>query len=257
MPETPVIQENQSAATGQTGQNDQKAPTAQPVPVNLKDLSIEAVLAKEEDIDPRVAIHGDFPHHKYEKILIKGFTTKLTTEEIVTHPLIVLLHDYKHLMLHGNRGSKNDRDKKRKSKKPYENRFCRLSFIYTIAQDPVTCDLVLRFIIDTAFEPVWTRHDGSLDHKMTLDDIASTTAFFVESYLAEAKQLLKSTTASCSIDSTTVIQIIEEGESSKTATPPRIRTNLIAFCDFSVILSIVSARPAERLSTFLPANAHS
>ena len=76
MPETPVIQENQSAATGQTGQNDQKAPTAQPVPVNLKDLSIEAVLAKEEDIDPRVAIHGDFPHHKYEKILIKGFVVK-------------------------------------------------------------------------------------------------------------------------------------------------------------------------------------
>lgn len=193
------------------------AATVQSSAFNLQGLTIEPVLNTSEDAS--IAIHGDFPHHKYEKILIHGFTTRLNTDEIVAHPLIRLLHDYKHLMLHGNRGNKNARAHKRKSKKPYENHFCRLGFVYTISPDPQTFDLVIRFVVDTAFKPIWTNFDGSEQRKMTSEDIARATANFIESFIAEARALIDSEATSCHIDGTTVI-IDSVDDTSKTTTPP-------------------------------------
>lgn len=195
-----------------------ETPATQSSDFNLHGLTIEPVLNTDEG--PSLAIHGEFPHHKYEKLLIHGFNQRLTTDEIVQHPLIRLLHDYKHLMLHGNRGDKNTRAHKRKSKKPFENHFCRLGFVYTISQDPITFDLVVRFVIDTAAWPIWTNYDGSTQRKMTLEDIARTTANAIETYIAEAEQLIQSEGVSCHIKSTTVIEMPTDKEPPKTATPP-------------------------------------
>lgn len=194
------------------------APATQSPNFNLQGLTIEPVLNTDEKTV--IAIHGECPHHKYEKLLIHGFSQRLTTDEIVQHPLIRLLHDYKHLMLHGNRGDKNTRAAKRKGKKPFENHFCRLGFVYTISQDPTTFDLIVRFVVDTAFKPVWTNYDGSTQRKMTCEDIARTTANAIETYIAEAEELIKSRGVSCHIKSTTVIEISTDENSPKTPTPP-------------------------------------
>lgn len=201
-----------------------ETPAVQSSRFNLQGLTIEPVLNTDED--PNLAIHGEFPRHKYEKLLIHGFSQKLTTDDIVQHPLIRLLHDYKHLMLHGNRGNKNARAHKRKSKKPFENHFCRLGFVYTISQDMTTFDLIIRFVIDTAAWPIWTNYDGSEQRKMTLEDIAQTTANAIETYVAEAEQLIQSEAASCEIKSTTVIEVPTNEDPSdenpaKTTTPPQ------------------------------------
>lgn len=193
-------------------------PAQQP---SLQGLTLRPVLATEDDIDPRLAVHGDFPRHKYEKIVVEGITAKMSNAEIVSHPLIRLLHDYKHLMLHGNRGDGATRAAKRKSKKPFENHFCRLSFIYTLSQDPETFNLTIKFVVDTAFRPIWTEYDGSRNRDMTNEDIAQAVANFIESYLAEAEQLIQSETASCHISSViNIVEVANPENSTKTTTPP-------------------------------------
>lgn len=195
-----------------------ETPATQSSRFNLQGLTIEPVLNTDEGTP--LAAHGDFPRHKYEKIVIHGLTTKLSTDDIVAHPIIRLLHDYKHLMLHGNRGDKIARAHKRKSKKPYENHFCRLGFVYTISQNATTLDLVIRFVVDTAFKPIWTNYDGSEQRKMTNADIALATANFIESFITEAEALIDSEAASCHISGTTVIKVVEDANPSKTTTPP-------------------------------------
>lgn len=227
-----IPQANQATQTAQTTRTNQATQTpgkagTTDIQATLQGLTLRPVLATEDDTDLRLAIHGDFPRHKYEKIVIEGITVKMSNEEIISHPLIRLLHDYKHLMLHGYRGDGSTRAAKRKSRKPFENHFCRLSFIYTLSQDPETLDLTIKFVVDTAFRPIWTEYNGSRNRDMTNEDIAQAVANFIESYIAEAEQLIQSETASCHISS--VISIVEtaapEAENpSKTTTPPQ-KTN--------------------------------
>lgn len=193
MPETHLTTESHTTAN------------AQSAPSSLRGLTIHPVLASEDSIDHVLAAKGDFPCHKYEKVLIQGFTRKMTTDEIARHPLVELVHDYKHLMLHGDRGSRQARAAKRSSKKPFENDYCRLSFVYTLAQDPTNFDLSIRFVLNTALNPFWANYDGSSRREMTPDEIAAVVANFIDEYVAEAKRLIKNEAASCLIEGKTVI----------------------------------------------------
>lgn len=203
-PSTPSANPSQQVVTDQQAHTDQK--TNQP---SLQGLTLRPVLTTDDDIHPQLAKHGKFPHHKYEKIVVEGIAAKMTTEEIVAHPLVCLLHDYKHLLLHGDRGNGDTRAKKRKNKQPFENHFCRLGLIYTLSQDPQTLDLNIKFVVSTAFWPIWTKFDGSKDRDMTSEDIVMVVANFIENYLVEAEQLIQSETAVCSIESITVVEVAD------------------------------------------------
>lgn len=152
--------------------------------------------------------------HFFDKLAIHGFTRRLTTDEISKHPLITLLHDFKHLMVHGDRGSKATRTHKRKQRLPFENNYCRIGFVYLISQDAETFDLNISFIISTATAPFWTEYDGSHKRPMTHDEIIDTVANFINTYISEANDLIAGASL-CEIDGNPVIN------SEQITTPPQ------------------------------------
>ena len=170
---------------------------------DLAGLSIEAVLASAEST--AVTAHNPGPYHKYDHLVVHGFTRQLTSDEVSKHPLITLLHDFKHLMLHGDRGGRVSRRHKRKRREPYENSYCRIGFVYLITQNAQTHDINIGFIIDTAFQPVWTEFDGSVRAAMAPEEVVETVDNFIESYLFEAQAMVAGEPF-CEIAATTKIE---------------------------------------------------
>jgi len=152
--------------------------------------------------------------HSFDRLVIHGLTRRLSTDEISNHPLITLLHDFKHLMVHGDRGNKATRTSKRKQRLPFENSYCRIGFVYLVTQDADTFDLIISFIISTATAPVWTEYNGKPRHPMTPGEIVDTVTNFINTYISEARDLIAGA-ALCEIDGDTIIN------SDQITTPPQ------------------------------------
>lgn len=156
---------------------------------DLGRISLKAIPTPAQ-LDPHLAGYSNGPRPKYEKIVISGFDRQLTSAEIEQYPLIALVHDFKHLLLHGDRGTSASRNHKRKQHEPYENHYCRISLVYLINQNSTTHDISLSFIVDTAFKPIWTEFNGDFRREMTPDEVVNTVDNFIDSYLSEADSLI-------------------------------------------------------------------
>lgn len=185
------------------------------LPQDLQDLSglvIEPVLtidpaATEKETAALMAKLSLLPPQKYEQIMICGFKRMLSREEMNNHPLVRLLHDYKHLMYHGNRGDKAAREEKEKVVgRAFENHYCRISVSYYISQDPKTYDLHVNYAISTEPRPHLTKFDGTKVRKMTNEELTAAMTNFIESYVSEATAMIAGD-VSCRFDNKIVVDV--------------------------------------------------
>lgn len=182
---------------------------------DLSELTIEPVLAVEKEIPALIAKISLLPSQKYEQIIIHGFKRRLSNEEINNHPLVLLLHDFKHLMCHGNRGNRATRERKAKSKtgKAFENHYCRISMSYLISHDPETYDLRIKFAISVNPRPILTNYDGTTKRPMTGEEITNVVTNFIEVYLLEAHELIAGNATNCYFDNDIIIDPATEDKS--------------------------------------------
>ncbi len=175
---------------------------------DLSGLTIESVLADPEKFPEALRRFDTLPVLKYEQLIIHGFKRPLTRGEIHDHPLILLLHDFRHLLCHGNRGDRATRAKKEQAEdgKAYENSYCRVGVCYLPTQDQTTFDLKIRFAISVEPQPVLTSYDGTVIRQMTNDEIADVVTRYTEDYIKEARAMIGGNVTNCSID---VVNVLE------------------------------------------------
>lgn len=181
---------------------------------DLSGLTIEPVLADPEKIPEMLKRFDTLLALKYEQLIIHGFKRRLTSKEIHNHPLILLLHDFRHLLCHGNRGDRATRAKKEKTEDgvAYENSYCRIGVCYLPTQDQTTFDLKIRFAISVEPQPVLTSYDGTVIRQMTNGEIADVVTRYTEDYITEARAMIGGNVTNCDIDVVNVLEGETEGE---------------------------------------------
>lgn len=190
------------------------------LPEDLQDLSqltIEPVLTVEAQMDKLLAKMSLLPPMEYEQIIIHGFKRMLSNDELTQHPLVRLLHDFKHLMYHGNRGDRVTREKKEQRKKgrQFENHYCRISMSYLLYQNPHTYDLSVKFAISTAVRPVLTRYDGTVKRALNVKEVTTLVTNFIEQYVLEAEEMIKGSMMNCYLDASIIINDGTKGGGGK------------------------------------------
>lgn len=199
-----------------------------PLPEDLQDLSqlvVEPVLAidpaaTEKETAALMAKLSLLPPQKYEQIMICGFKRPLSNDEIRSHPLVRLLHDFKHLMYHGNRGNREEREEKEKVKgRAFENYLCRISMSYYITQDPRTYDLHIKFSISTEPYPFLTRFDGTARRRMTGRELTNAVTNFLEYYVLEAEAMIAGDTTAYHFDNMVVVETDDKDQKPSAESP--------------------------------------